>query len=499
MELQFHKTVCPFLRQIKREVQNQELTQEVRLADGMPDIGRVLGAWGQTLIRSKEWRSGSMQISGGVNVWVLYAPEDGGQCECVETWIPFQMKWDLPDTDRDGKICTICRIRSADARSIAARKLMVRTAVSVLAEAYAPDEAEITAPAEVPADVQLLKNTYPVLLPVETGEKPFAMDEVLTLPGSMIPIEKVLRYSLQPEITDQKVMGDKVVFRGSGMLHMLYLGTDGNLYGWEQEIPFSQYAELENTYGQDASASVAPVLTGMELDRGEDGQLQLKAGLTGQYLIFDRQMIEVVEDAYSPNRKVTAEISGLQMPMVLEQSTQTVHGEASAPAEGTRVVDLAFYPEHGRVVHDDGKAVTELSGQMQALYYDMEGNLQSVVLPWEDSLEMGAGQDAVTQAQTWPSGTPQGSLNGGNLYGRGDVLVNTVTLGARGIPMLTALEIGELEQPDPGRPSLILRKAGDNRLWDLAKTCGSTVQAIQEANGLTNEPDPKQMLLIPVL
>ena len=498
MELQFHKTVCPCLRQLKWEIQNQEQTQEVRLEDGMPDIGRVLGAWGQVLMRSKEWRSGSMQVSGGVMVWILYAPEDGGQSQCVETWIPFQMKWELPDTERDGTIRAHCRIRNVDARSIAARKLMVRSTVSVLAEALAPGEEALFIPPEIPEDVQLLRSTYPVRLPKEAGEKPFALEETLTLPGSMVPVEKLLRCSLEPEIVDQKVMGDKAVFRGSGILHMLYRGTDGNLYNWDLEMPFSQYAELENTYSQDAGVYIAPAVTGLELDRDEEGQLRVKAGITGQYVVYDRQLVETAEDAYSPRRKVTPKIISSQLPMVLDEGSQTVHAEQSVPAEGLRVADIAFYPEHGRVVRNDSGVCVELPGQFQMLYYDMEGNLQGVIQHWEDTWQIPAASDSVTQAAVWPSGIPQAALGGGNAALRADMLLNTMTLGSQGIPMMTALELGELEEPDPSRPSLILRKAGDNSLWELAKGCGSTVQAIQEANALTEEPDAEQMLLIPV-
>ena len=51
---------------------------------------------------------------------------------------------------------------------------------------------------------------------------------------------------------------------------------------------------------------------------------------------------------------------------------------------------------------------------------------------------------------------------------------------------------------DPNRPSLILRRAGDQCLWDIAKAAGSTMEAIRKANGLSGEPAPEQMLLIPV-
>ena len=52
----------------------KEETQEYKLPDGMPDIGRVIAAWGQVVLRGKEWRSRHIGISGGVMLWVLYAP-----------------------------------------------------------------------------------------------------------------------------------------------------------------------------------------------------------------------------------------------------------------------------------------------------------------------------------------------------------------------------------------------------------------------------------------
>ena len=42
MEFEFQKSACPCLETVLREVQNVEQTQEIKLPDGMPDIGRVL-------------------------------------------------------------------------------------------------------------------------------------------------------------------------------------------------------------------------------------------------------------------------------------------------------------------------------------------------------------------------------------------------------------------------------------------------------------------------
>ena len=58
---------------------------------------------------------------------------------------------------------------------------------------------------------------------------------------------------------------------------------------------------------------------------------------------------------------------------------------------------------------------------------------------------------------------------------------------------------GDNSPKDPGRPSLVLQKAGRENLWSIAKENGSTVSAIREANNLQEEPDPDRILLIPIL
>jgi len=65
--------------------------------------------------------------------------------------------------------------------------------------------------------------------------------------------------------------------------------------------------------------------------------------------------------------------------------------------------------------------------------------------------------------------------------------------------MVVGLELGQLEEPDETRPSVIVTVGGGEPLWDLAKRCGSTVSAICAANDLEGEPVQERMLLIPVI
>ena len=66
------------------------------------------------------------------------------------------------------------------------------------------------------------------------------------------------------------------------------------------------------------------------------------------------------------------------------------------------------------------------------------------------------------------------------------------------LKLITGLILGDLQKPDPARPSLVLCSAGDKSMWELAKECGSSVMKIREANGIEEKPEANQVLIIPV-
>lgn len=498
MELQFDKTVIPCVRTVMRDTQVQEQTQDVRLPDGMPDIGKVLGSWGQVIVRGKEWHSSGVSVSGGVMAWVMYIPEDGTEPRCVEAWLPFQMNWDFKEPQSDGIICAKPLLRSIDSRSISARKLMVRSVVSMLMEAMVSGDAEIFNPGQLPDDVCILKNTYPVQMLIEAGEKAFTLEDSVTLPESQPPMEKLIRYQLQPELTEQKILADKIVFRGNANLHILYRGTDSRLYCWDFEIPFSQFGELNTEHSSDSTAKVCFAITNLEVEQAEGGVLNFKIGLTGQYVVYDCQLIEAVEDAYSPVRQVVPQGMKLQLPAVLDSVEHVVNVEQTVDADAAFVTDIAFYPDHPRVRKEQDAVTAELGGIFQMLYYDENDSIQCSNFRWEGDWSMRASQEAMVDMETACCGFCSGAVTGMNVRAQGCIKINATTWAQDGLPMVTGLEVGEVKELDPNRPSLILCRAGEEGLWNLAKRTGSTVEAIKKANNLESEPDSNKMLLIPV-
>ncbi len=494
MDLQFPKTSCAWLHSSGGDSKNLEQTLELRLPDSMPDIGKVLCGYGQALVRSKQWSRDGAGVSGGVMAWVLYLPEDGSGVRSVECWIPFQTKWDVPDRERDGVILAECILSNVDARSLSARKLMVRATVGVSGVAMVENTVELPEARDLPEDVQVKFREYDALVPVEAGEKMVEIDESVPAPGGECP-EKLLYYCLHPMVTDCKLMADRAVFRGTALGHTLYRGEDGQLYSWDFQLPFSQYCDLGTEYGSQARLQVTMVPTGLEIELSEDGSLRVKCGFIGQYLVSDHQHFQVIEDAYSTRRFIEMTAKQVDVPGITAIVAENIQAEGQVASNLTRVMDCAFFLDSPRMGLDLTHPEAELSGRWQVLGADSDGNLCCEYLPWQETLPLDAvGQGSVS---VWQSGSPEAVMSG--------MLSACIDLGLGGLmqekntlSMVTGLTLGEELQRPAERPAMILRRVDAGSLWELAKNNATTVEKIMSANNLSQEPEQGSWLLIPV-
>ena len=491
MELQFEKRELGCLTQVLRAVKDQELTQEVRLTEDLPDVGRVIAGWGQVILRSKEWQGSHMTVAGAVMAWVLYAPEDGTEPRMVDAWIPFQMKWEGAQTDREGPMRVLPLLRFVDGRNLSARKILIRAGLSCLAEGMTLSRTAVYTAPEVPEDVELLRRSYPLRLPREAGEKTFTLEESLDLGSS--PVSRILCCGFRPELSESKVSGDKVDLRGTGRLHLLCSGVDGRIRARDFEIPFSQLGELEQMYDADPRADVMMAVTGLDVDMEED-RLALKCSLTAQYVVSDRTMLELVEDAYSPRREVAIRQEELHLPAVLDETTERICARAALPEMTPDVADAVFLPGFPQLRREGDRVKAVIPARFQML----DGSMQASCANWEGEAALEADPSGFVEAQLHPIGQPQWVAKGSGMEVRADAEICMRTVARKGIPMITSLECGPLRDRDPGRPSLVICRPGKRSLWEVARASGSSAAAIRAANGLEEEPSDNRMLLIPI-
>ena len=498
MELPFEKTVCRHWQQKLYTLVSQEETQELKLPESMPDVGTVIASWGQTILRGKDWRSSGAAISGGVLVWVLYAPEGGGPIQKVESWIPFQTRVDFPEAAEQGTLRVECVLRNLDARALSGQKLLLRAGIGLLVQAVSPAQTEIPIPGVLPEDVEQLNRTYPVELIREAGEKHFLMEEELELPAGLSEPEKLIYYRLTPEILDEKVMGSKAVFRGSGRLHLMYADRDGKLRSQDWELPFAQYVELEEEYEESASLSTLCSLTSLEVDLRPEGGLTLKAGVEAQYLVQDVLRLELLTDAYSPCREVQLQRRSIELPAWVDSREELMDLSQHFPGGSDRMIDTVFLPDLPKVTKYRDEAEMEFGGTFQAVFEKEDGSY------WGKTLHDSQSAQWNTQCRTIPFSIPAGQVTsrreGSDWRVDTQVVLDLKSLCEQPMEAVCGMEAGELRQPDAQRPSVIIRRRGrEQSLWELARDCGSTVEAIRHMNQMDAEPSEDQLLLIPVI
>lgn len=499
MELEFEKRNCHYMDQILRDNRTEELTQEIRLGDGMPDIGRVIGVWGQVILRGKEWRGDHIVVSGGVMVWALYAPEDGSESKCLDAWLPFKMKWDLGKGVKDGEIRISNLLKMVDGRSVSPRKIMLRAVVSASVQVMCPGETEIYMPPENVDGVELLHRTYPLDIYKEAGEKAFLSDEDLQMPNSGAKPEKILFSRFLPRIIEHKVLTGKLVFRGMGNLRILGRGDDRQLHVWDLDVPFSQVVQLQGEYSPEAQAELILGVTSLEPEMDTEGRVKVKCGMVAQYLVSDRELVCIAEDAYSPVKELEIHTKPSPLPAVLDRRMEMIRLDQKLPMDGMSLVWCDILPEHPRRRKTDTETILEFPGVFQLVCAGENGELTVSNVHWERELVLPVDADAWAEGEIQAGENAQISLGDGGLELQAQLPVNVVTTARNELPQITGLTLAGTLTREPGRPSLILRRAGKDTLWTIAKACGSSVSAIRRANDLTQEPEEDRMLLIPVI
>lgn len=495
MELQFDKSMCKSLHKVLNDVLDQELTQEIRVPEPLPDIGRILGCWGQIILRGKEWYNGSAGVSGGIMAWVLYVPDDGSFVRSVDTWIPFQMKWDIPESQRDGVVYTIPLLKSVDARSVSARKIMVRANVSVQAQAYETRETAHYHADQLPEDVQVLNQTYHLDVPVEAGEKVLQIEDQLQISGYEQNKTTICYYDLRPEMTESRILGDKLLFRGTAIIRVMYCTDDHALQTLKKELSFSQYTHLDETYHADVTAWTYPVVTGLELDFSGE-QPMVKASLAVQYVICEPKEMEITEDVYSITRNIVSEQSTLSLLSKLDILTEDFVLNHKIPIQAREIVDIVCYPSHAQKIQNGDIIVVEQPVVFQILYMDTEGNLQSSVTLSKFSWEFASDTKNDVDVEVVSISGLQSLISSDEVLLTLNMLLKARVCSENGLPMTHKITFKDEKELDPSRPSLIVRKLGSNSVWDIAKQYGAKISDIKVANQSDFDDSLNQIVLV---
>lgn len=464
----------------------QENTAELIVPDALPDVRDVFDACGQSFLRSKEVRRGSVVVAGVSELTVLVQPEDGGALRPLRVDIPFEAEQACPGLADGDRLMAQVRLLGGEGRMLNSRKLLVRAEVLVTVFAYSQRELrwcrELKA---ADCQVEQLSQTLTLLPVTEVTERVFELEETVPLPAGRPAVEALLCARAVLNQEEGSIVGSKLILRGSAELHVSYLASGDRLAAASFRLPWSAVLETE---GQEGSVfQICPALTGCCLSQSESGGFVVKLGAVAQAALRSPQELTQVRDAYGIDCTLTLGSETRSLPVRVTGSTRTetldLRLESGKPVNS--IVELSAVC--GRTRSEGGQLCIPVS-------------VKAVCLAEEEPVLLSRSGEVRCEG----SGVPE--LHIGELYasvsGRGVDLRLPVELGLTVMEELpvTVLTSAEAEQAPPApRAAVTLQRVrpGDS-VWSLGKEKSIPCASILAYNDLDpeRELEPGALLLL---
>ena len=225
----------------------------------------------------------------------------------------------------------------------------------------------------------------------------------------------------------------------------------------------------------------------------------MKAEIAAQYHIYDRVMVCTIEDAYSNRRDISVHMQPLTLMSCLDSQTDSLTLSETIPIQPSKILDAVFTMGNPACKYHDDQVEFEISGVFQILYVNEKGECCYTITRTQKMCQRPADPQTSSVCNLVSQDYPKVTLSADGVAVSVELQMQHTVFSDTPLSSAKEISFGDLQDADPNRPSLIVRRMDHRSLWEMAKESCSTVEAIIQANGLSEEPLFGQVLLIPVL
>ena len=276
MDLELKKVVLDTYQTLGELILSQEETAETIVPDYCPDIARIIKTDSKVFLHRHEIRGGKAEISGVVRVNVLYVPDGDHGVRALEFAIPFSV-------EHDNRMLPDCHFMTCEAepefqetRMLNPRKLFTRCKVLFRITGYRKGPLEFAADVDAKEEYSVEKRCeqQSVMLLTQVVEKDFTFSGEMNVSQGKSGAAEILGNQISWSITENKIVGNKLIFKGMIFTNLLYRSVDGECCSMSAELPFSQIMEVD-TVSENAEVSLSMQLTGTDIQI--DGEIRKAA------------------------------------------------------------------------------------------------------------------------------------------------------------------------------------------------------------------------------
>ncbi len=511
MELKTRSATITTMESLPPILQEQGVELDYVLPDYYPDVCKLVKCLITPTIVSKNLNGSRLSYELRADIRILYCGEGNHILQCVTQTMHFSRSAELPA----GENLSV-QLRAVtdyvNCRAVSSRRLDVRGAVTIHIRPCAECQEEVLS--DVPEkSMQLCR--IPVTYPQERmqAEKMLILSEELELGSTKPPVLHIVRCEARPVEQSQKIVSGKLMVQGSLQVSLLYAcekDGDGSLEPMQFRIPYSQVLELDAVTEEDhCNVTVHVIACDLKPVADAGGEvrvLRCEAELHLEASALRMATESLICDAFSTSHPcicTPAELSCAGAPLPFSQvfPCDTMFPcEDGVPecvyAAWCDVKNLSSKPEEGQLV---------LSGMLQynVLLRESGGmpRLMEKEEPFEHIVPMeGLGKEDCLCIHAHTDNCSYTLTGQGEIAVKAELCAEGTIRHSRKIQVLREITVQD-EISHPGNYALKLYFGrAQEKIWDIAKRCHTSVEAIMEENDLTGETLTEDgMLLIPIV
>lgn len=477
------------------------------LPDYYPDIAAVLKCTLRPVIQSKQLNGDRMLVDGVAVVQVLYLDEARKCVHCCEFTKPFTSTFPVKAGVGVPCVWVTAKTDYCNCRATSPRRLDIHGAFSVHLKMQAEGGVDVVS--GLAGDtVYAKKNTVAYSVPAASAEKSFTLNEVLELGQGKPAAQALVRGDVVPVLNDCKLLANKIIIKGDLMMKNLYIcdADSGETQQVRHEIPFSQIIDVEGL-DEEWQCDVRLDIASCDIhitqnQNGENRLLEISIKLTACVQCYRNGLAEVVTDAYSTCCPLNLESRRLDTECLkaVRQSDSTIRETLDLPEDGAaQVMDIWCEAVPVSDSCDDGR--TKITGRMtiSMLAKDAQGLTSYFERPGDFTLEYDDNCDTV-ESDIRVMDVDYSMVGTGQVEIRADLSVTRRCYTTDSFSAVSAASPDEDAAFPPEKAALKIYYASSGEsLWEIAKACHTSMDAVMEENALPGDVLTKDaMLLVPL-
>lgn len=488
------------------ESQERPVDMDFVLPDYLPDVAAVLKCTMTPVVQSRQQSGDRMMLDGTTQLRVMYLDEGRRHLHTCEISQPFSASFRIPPHEGEAAARSGIVPGYVNCRATSPRRLDIHGAFNVRLVMAAETASEVIS--DIPED-----GVYTKTCRVEcshlcrTAEKMFSVNEVTALGNGQPPAAQIIRTETVPIVKESRALSGKLMLKGDLAVRVLYVASDGETVACaEQELPFSQLIDvegLEEDWVCDVRVETVSEDIRISVDQNGDGNLlTVNVKMIAFVECTCHDAADIITDAYSVHYPLETEKKKVQADRLydIRREQCVIRDTPELPSQGIAEIlhmwcDVsADHTEcHDGAVTADGRLLIGM------LTRETDGSIAYYERAGEFRQDFDQPCDKVTVTLR-PLKTEYAMAGD-----RVEIRVTTEAVlhcfRTEDHYALTAVSANEkAEYPAPTASLRIYYADAGEDLWEVAKACRTSVQAVMAENDLEQQVLKEDaMLLLPLV